>query len=87
MAAILNSCNQSTSINVGSVENVSSLVANVGVAVEIVSPAHCGQQLFPLPVSVAAIFKSVGGRRRKMSRNVDSVISKSGLVENVRAEV
>ena len=82
MVAILNSGNQATSGNVGSVRDMSSMVANVGVAVAIVSPAHCVQQLFPLPVSVAAILKSVGGRRRKMSGNVDSVISKSGLVEN-----
>ncbi len=63
------------------------MVVNVGVAVGIVSPAHRGQQLFPLPVSVAAILKSVGGRRRIMLTNVDSVISKSGLVENVGVEV
>ncbi len=59
------------------------MVVKVGVAVGIVSPAHCGQELFPLPVSVAAILKSVDGRRREMSGNVDSVIFKPGLVENV----
>ncbi len=63
------------------------MVANVGVAVGIMSPAHCGQLLFPLPVSVAAILNSVGGRRREMSNNVDSVRSMSGLVENVGVEV
>ncbi len=36
---------------------------------------------------MAAILNSVGDRRRKMSGNVDSVISKSGLVENVGVEV
>ena len=82
MAAILNSGNQPTSGNVGCALDVSSMVVNVGVAVGIVSPAHCGQELFPHPVSVAAILKSVGGRRREMSGNVDSVIFKSGLVEN-----
>ena len=87
MVAILNSGNQPTSGNVGSVRDVSSMVANVGVAVGIVSPAHCGQLLFPLPVSVAAILNLVSGRRREMSGNVDSVISMSGLVENVGAEV
>ena len=63
------------------------MVANVWVSVGIVSPAHCGQQLFPLPVSMAAILNSVGGRCREMSGNGDSVISKSGLVENVGEEV
>ena len=57
----MNSGNQPTSGNVGSVRDVSSMVANVGVAVGIVSPAHCDQLLFPLPVSVAAILNSVGG--------------------------
>ncbi len=71
MVAILNSGNQATLGNVGSVRDMSCMVANVGVAVAIVSPAHCVQQLFPLPVSVAAILKSVGGRRRKMSGNVE----------------
>ncbi len=87
MAAILNSDNQPTSGNVRDAWGVSSMVVNVGVAVGIVAPALCGQELFPLPVSVAAILKSVGGRSREMSGNVDSVIFKSGLVENVRVEV
>ena len=60
------------------------MVDNVArVAVGIVSPAYSVQQLFPLSVSVAAILNSVDGRRREMSGNVDSVIFKSGLVENV----
>ena len=59
------------------------MVVNVGVAVGIVSPAHCVQQLFPLPVSVATILNSVGGRHREMPGKVDSVLSKWGLVENV----
>ncbi len=59
------------------------MVANVGVAVEIVSPAHFVQWLFQLPVSVAAILNSIVGKRREMSGNVDSVICKSDLVENV----
>jgi hypothetical protein len=63
------------------------MVANVGVAVGIVSPAHCDQLLFPLPVSVAAILNSVSGRCREMSGNVESVISKSGRVEIVGVEV
>ena len=83
VTAILNPGIQPTSVNPGSVRNVSSMVTNVGVAVGIVSPAHCVQYLFLLPVSVAAILNSVGGRRREMSGNVDSAISKSGLVENV----
>ena len=58
-----------------------------GVTVGIVSPAYCVQYIFPLPVSVAAILKSVDGRRREMSGNVDSVVFKSGLVENVGVEV
>ncbi len=36
---------------------------------------------------MAAILKSVDGRRLEMSDNVDSVILKSGLVENVEVEV
>ncbi len=83
MVAVLNSGNQPTSGNVRRVMDVSSMVANVG----IVSPAHRCQYLFPPPVSVAAILKSVVGRRRKMSGNVDSAIFKSGLVENVEVEV
>ncbi len=55
---------------------MSSVVVNVGVASSLRSK-----------VSVAAILKSVGGRRREMSGNVDSVIVKSGLVENVGVEV
>ncbi len=86
-AAILNSGNQPTSGNVGSVRNVSGMVANVGVAVGIVSPAHCGKELFPLPVSVAAILKSVGGRRREMSGNVDRVISVTDRAKNIWVEV
>ena len=39
--AIFNVGNQSTSGNVGSARDVSGMVANVGVAVGIVSPAHC----------------------------------------------
>ncbi len=62
VVAILNSGNQPTSGNVGSVRDVSSMVANVEVAVGIVSPAHYVQSLFPLPVSVAAILNLVGGR-------------------------
>ncbi len=64
-AAILNSGNQSTSGNVGSVRDESGIVANVGVAVGIVSPAHCVQYLFPLPVSVAAILNPVNADVRK----------------------
>ncbi len=87
MVAILNSGIQPTSGNVGSVRDVSSMVTIVEIAVGIVSPVHCDQQLFPLPVSMAAILNSVSGRRQKVSGNVDSVISKSGLVENVGVEV
>jgi hypothetical protein len=36
---------------------------------------------------VAAIVNSAGGRRQEMSSNVDSVMSKAGLVENVGVEV
>ncbi len=38
---ILISANQPTSDNVRSARDVSGMVANVGVAVGIVSPAHC----------------------------------------------
>ncbi len=63
------------------------MVAIVGLAVGIVSPTHCGEQLFPLPVSVAAILNSVDDRRHEMSGDSGSVISKSDLVENVGIEV
>jgi hypothetical protein len=43
--------------------------------------------LFSLPASVAAILNSVVDQRQEMSGNVDSVISKSGLVESVRIAV
>jgi hypothetical protein len=43
VAAILNSGNQPTSGNVGSVRDVFGMVENVGVTVGIVSPAHCVQ--------------------------------------------
>ncbi len=81
--AILNVGDKPTSRNVGSTRDVSGVVANVGVAVGIVSPADCVQWLFPLPVSVAAILNLVSGRHRELSGNVESVISKAGLVENV----
>jgi len=41
--ASLNFGNQPTSGNVGSARNLSGMVANVDVAVGIVSPAHCVQ--------------------------------------------
>ncbi len=41
--AILISGNQPTSGNVGSARDVSGMVGNVGVAIGIVSPAHCVQ--------------------------------------------
>ncbi len=44
MVAISNSCNQLMSGNVGSVKDVSSIVANVGVAVGIVSPFEFASQ-------------------------------------------
>ncbi len=59
VAAILNSGNQPMLGNTVSVRNVSSMVANVWVAVCIVLPAHCILQLFPRPVSVAAVLNSV----------------------------
>ena len=48
--------------------------------------AHSVQYLFPFPVSVAAIMKSVVGQRHQrlaMMDNVDSVISKSIRTESV----
>jgi len=72
VAAILNSSIQPTSGNVRSVINVSGIIEAVGVAVGIVSLAHCGKYLFPLPVFVVAILNSVDDRRREMSGNVDS---------------
>ena len=58
-----------------------------GVEGVIVAQSLTVQKLFRLPVSVAAILNLVAGRRREISGNVDSVISKSGLVENVGVEV
>ena len=80
---ILISGNQPTSDNVGSARDVSGMVANVVVAVGIVSPAHCVQSLFPLPVSMVAILNQVDGRRQEMSDDIDSIIFKLGLVENL----
>ncbi len=56
---------------------MSSMVANVGVVVGIVSPAHCVQQLFPLPVSIGVILNLGVAERRTMSGNVGSAMSKS----------
>ncbi len=36
---------------------------------------------------MATILNSVGGPRRKMSDNVDRVISESGMVENMKVDV
>ena len=62
---------------------VSAWSQNVGIAVGIMSPAHCVQLVLPLPVSVAAIFISVVGHHREMLVNVESILSTSGLVENM----
>ena len=61
------------------VKDVSGLVANIAVAVGIVSPSHGVQSLFPLSVTVAAILNSAVSQRLKMSGNVNSVIFMSGL--------
>ncbi len=70
----MNSGNQPTSVSIGSVTDVSGMVANVRVAVEIWSQARPVQFLFPFPVFVAAIliFGSQStsgnvGRRRTVS--------------------
>ena len=76
-----------TSDTVDRVISESSMVENMGVEVGIATPSLTVEKLFPLPVYVAAILRSVGGQHRKMSDNVDSVIFKSGLVENVGVEV
>ncbi len=72
IAAILNSGNQPTSGNVGSVMDETGMVANVGVAVGSGSQAQSVQMLYP--VSVAAILISGSrstsgnvGRRRAVS--------------------
>ena len=49
-AAILNSDYQSTSGNVGSVTDESSIYTKEGAGVEILSPAHSVKNVFPLPV-------------------------------------
>ncbi len=71
------------SSNVRSVRDLPAWWQHVGIAVGIMLPAHCVQLLFPLPVSVAAIFNSVVGQRREMVVNVESVIFTSGLIENM----
>ncbi len=84
MTAILNSGNEPTSGNAGSVKDVSVMVANVWVSVYgSVSPGHCVQQLFTLSVSMAVILDSVVDERRKISGSVDSVMSKLVVVENI----
>ncbi len=75
------------SANVDRVISESGMVENMGVEVEIATPSLTVKKLFPLPVSVSAILNLVGGRRREMFGNVDSVIFKSGLVENWVVEV
>ena len=80
MAAILNSSNQPiTSGNIGSVIDVSGLVAYVGTAVEVVTPALC---------AIVISTSDFAGRHFEFcswptSGNVDSVIFNSGLVGNV----
>jgi len=66
------------------------MVGNVGIAVGIAAPPFAVQQLYPLPVSLAAIlnFGSLsssiyGNQRRPTSGSVLCVKSKSGVVENV----
>ena len=63
------------------------MVANVEVAVGIVSPARCVHYSFSLPVSVTVILNSVVDQGQKMSGYVDSVICMSGQAENVGAAV
>ncbi len=55
VATILNSGKYPTSVSIGSVTDVSGIVENVGLAVEIGSQAQPVQCLFPFPVLVAAI--------------------------------
>ena len=76
----MNSYNQSTSGNVGSVTGESGTGANVGAGVGIVSLAHSVEQLFQLPVLVSAILNF---GIRPTSGNADRVISKSDFVEIV----
>ncbi len=94
MATVLNSGNYPTSVSIGSVTDVSGMVANVGVAAGIGSQAQSVQFVFPFPVSVAAILifgsRSTSGnvgRRRAVSGSVDSSLSESGMAENMRVEV
>ncbi len=91
VAAILNSGNKSTSGNVGSVTDVSGLVANVGVAVRIGSRAHFVQQLFPLPVFAGRHLEfwwsDIVHQRQSTSGSIPSEKSKSGAVENMGVEV
>ena len=59
------------------------MAENMDVEFGIAAPSLTVRMLFPLPVSAAVILNSLVGQRQKMSGNVASVISKSGLVENV----
>jgi hypothetical protein len=84
VVAILNSGNQPASGNVGRIRDVFGMVENVGVSVGVVSASSFR--------SIVISTSGFGGhhfefRRRPTSGNVGSVISKSGLVENVGVEV
>ena len=69
---------------IGSAISESDIVENVGVAVEIASPALSVQKLFPLPVSTSgSVADILAFRCRPISGHVVSGISESGVVENV----
>ena len=70
--------------HVVSVLSESGMVENVGTATGTTSPALSVQELFPLPVFVAAMLSS---GCRPMSDNVGAGMLESGKVENVGVAV
>ena len=84
MVAILNSGNQPTSGNVGSVRNVCSMVANVEITV---SPARCVHYSFSLPVSVTVILNSVVDEQSKNAGQCRQCHMHVGPFENLRVAV
>ncbi len=87
MAAILNFGSRTTSGNVRGDTVKLSMVDNVEIAVGIAAPSLAVQKLFPLPVCAGRhlefLWSTIVYQRRSTSDSVQSVKSKSGVIENV----
>ena len=83
MAAIMNSESWPTSGNIDRPISESGMMENITVEVGFAALYLIVEKLFPLPVSVATMLNSTVHQYLKILGNVDSVILKSGLVENV----